>query len=105
MVTTPENKNLGGGKCQKGFYCSAGSTHQKRCPPGQFQEKEGMEFCDPCPAGYYCRGKRKVVGPRYDFIGYNGHSTVKDSFRREETFFVVFCLDMTDLQQKMVEEG
>ena len=58
---TPEPDNLTpesiGQICEKGFYCPAGTTEQKKCPPGLVVERAGARSeneCDLCPGGKFC---------------------------------------------------
>ncbi|CAG5113265.1 Oidioi.mRNA.OKI2018_I69.chr2.g7385.t1.cds [Oikopleura dioica] len=42
------------GKCAAGFMCPEGSSRPIPCSAGTYQENEGQESCEPCPAGEFC---------------------------------------------------
>ena len=37
-----------------GHFCPMGSSQQRACEPGQYQDFEGKAFCKSCPAGKFC---------------------------------------------------
>ena len=47
--------------CPKGHHCPVGSSEAVRCAPGQYQDKDGQETCDLCPAGYFCNNTERGI--------------------------------------------
>jgi hypothetical protein len=40
--------------CDYGKFCPLGSMDQTPCEPGQYQDTQGQDHCEPCENGYYC---------------------------------------------------
>ncbi|CAK8677709.1 unnamed protein product [Clavelina lepadiformis] len=55
-ISTPED-GITGRPCSKGHYCPAGTTDEKNCKSGTFNNQTGQGFsaaCVDCTPGYYC---------------------------------------------------
>ena len=39
--------------CEAGYYCPDIYQHEKKCPPGTYQDATGQTYCKTCAEGYY----------------------------------------------------
>ncbi|KAF7241231.1 Signal peptide, CUB and EGF-like domain-containing protein 3 [Varanus komodoensis] len=40
--------------CPEGHFCPSGAAYPSPCPTGEYQTKQGSDYCLPCQAGFYC---------------------------------------------------
>lgn len=57
------------GKCTAGHYCPEGSSAEKNCVVGYYQDRTLQSACKKCPEGYYCSSE-ETVDPTFCEAGY-----------------------------------